>query len=113
MKNTTAIGNNGEQRACDYIKSYEIIVRNYRSRYGEIDIIAKDGDFLVFIEVKTRKTKKYGQASEFVNFAKQQKIIKTASQFLMQNTLDLQPRFDVIEVYNNEINHIKNAFTCT
>lgn len=114
MKNTTAIGNKGENLACEYIlkKSYIILNRNYKTRFGEIDIIAKDNDFLVFVEVKTRKTKKYGLACEYVDFRKQEKIIKTASQFLCENPLDLQPRFDVIEVYDNEINHIESAFIC-
>lgn len=112
MKNTTLIGKNGEDIACKYLenKGFTIVCRNYRSRYGEIDIIAKDDKFLAIVEVKKRKNTKFGQPAEYVDVKKQQKIIKTALMFLTQNSFELQPRFDVIEIYDGQINHIKNAF---
>lgn len=112
MKNTTAIGNLGEESACEYLQKfgYEIVERNYRSRYGEIDIIAKKNKFLVVIEVKKRKNTSYGRACEFVTPIKQEKIKNTFLMYLTENKIDLQPRFDVIEINNNILNHIENAF---
>lgn len=114
MKNTTVIGKIGEDNACDFLikKGYEILFRNFHSRFGEIDIIATKDDVLAFVEVKKRKNTDFGQPSEYVTLKKQQKIIKTATIFLMEHDLDLQPRFDIIEVYKNQINHIKSAFEC-
>ncbi len=112
MKNTKSIGDLGEQIACEYLEKigFEILFRNYRSRFGEIDIIAKDGEFLAFIEVKKRKTKNFGSGAEYVSLKKQEKIIKTALMFLTEYTYELQPRFDVLEVNKEEINLLKNAF---
>lgn len=114
------IGSWGEEIACNYImkKGMTVISRNYRSKFGEIDIIAKDGGCIVFIEVKTRKNNLYGNASEYVTRKKQKKIILTAQEYIGSDT-DTEMRFDVIEVYYYEyltkpnvkiINHIKNAF---
>lgn len=113
MKNTTLIGRDGEQKAVEFLEqnSYKIIKTNYKTRFGEIDIIAHDDKFLVFVEVKKRKSKKFGNPCEYVTFSKQQKIIKTASIFLSENNINLQPRFDIIEI-SNDINHIINAFEC-
>ena len=116
---TKEIGDFGEDVACRYLekKNIQIIKRNYHCRAGEIDIIAKDGDCLVFCEVKTRSRRDYGNAGEFVDFRKQEKIIKTALFYTMRD--DLEMRFDVIEVYYrlsgdmpevSEVNHIENAF---
>ena len=112
-------GKFGEDKAAEYLrkKGYTIVQRNYSSRLGEIDIIAENDDFLVFAEVKLRKNDRYGEAREFVNYAKQQKIIRTASLYLSQHEQEKQPRFDVIEVYvpngifsSVKINHLENAF---
>lgn len=107
-------GKFGEDAVCEYIKeyNYEILKRNYHSRYGEIDIIAKDNECIAFIEVKTRKSTAFGTPAEFVTKNKMKKIIKTAIVYLENK--DCEMRFDVAEVYlkNNgyEINYIKNAF---
>ena len=83
----------------------------------EIDIIAQDGDCLVFVEVKTRRSNAYGEPSEFVDYKKQQRIIKTAMCYT--DVMNREVRFDVIEVFYTvsdgifrtiKINHIKNAF---
>lgn len=114
------IGNFGEQAAADYLekKGMKIIKRNFYCRVGELDIIASDGEYIVFVEVKTRKSAKFGRASEFVDFRKQQKIIKTALYYI--GASDTAMRFDVVEVYYHEkgeervvdsINHIENAFS--
>ncbi len=116
---TKEIGDFGENAACKYLKKngMEIIERNFRTRSGEIDIIARDGETTVFVEVKTRITNEFGNPCEFVNFRKREKIIGTAICYLGRDDVDM--RFDVIEVlyhmrfsrpHADNINHIKNAF---
>ena len=117
--NTKEIGNFGEDKACEFLEKQGINVlkRNFYARCGEIDIIAKDGETIVFAEVKTRLSKEYGTPSEFVDFRKQEKIMQTALYYLGNDDTDM--RFDVIEVMYKmagdvmtvtEINHIKSAF---
>lgn len=106
-------GKMGEDIVCEFLrrKGYDIIERNYHSRYGEIDILAKDGDVWVFVEVKTRKSSAFGTPAEYVTAAKMKKIIKTA--FCYLNGTECEMRFDVAEVlYGRElkINYIENAF---
>ncbi|NLM06402.1 MAG: YraN family protein [Tissierellia bacterium] len=112
-------GRSGEDAAVAYLieKGYKIIERNYRNRIGEIDIIAIDVpyDILVFLEIKSRRNKKYGYAFEAVNYHKQRKIINTSMMYVALNKLiDIQMRYDIIEVYFLDkewrISHIKNAF---
>ncbi|MDO4730709.1 MAG: YraN family protein [Clostridia bacterium] len=95
-------------------KNYKILEKNYHSPFGEIDIIAKDDDYIVFIEVKARKTGSIASPCCFVTASKKAKIIKTAMIFLTKFNSDLQPRFDIIEVINSYdksyIRHIKSAF---
>ncbi len=116
---TKEIGDFGEDAACRYLQKcgMKIAERNFRIRGGEIDIIARDGGTTVFVEVKTRKSSEYGNPSEFVNYRKRQKLIKTALFYLGRD--DVQMRFDVAEVlyelrfgkmYVKTINYIKNAF---
>ncbi|MEG0777575.1 MAG: YraN family protein [Oscillospiraceae bacterium] len=114
------VGRWGEQLAANYLKkkSYKIIGLNYSCRFGEIDVIAANRKYIVFVEVKLRKSDEFAQAKEFVTRSKQEKIIKTASLWLSQNETELQPRFDVIEIYAPEgvstkapqINHLRDAF---
>lgn len=114
------IGRWGEQKAAEYLKrkKYRIVGMNYFSRLGEIDLIAENRKYIVFVEVKLRKSDGFAEAKEFVTRSKQEKIIKTASLWLSQNETFKQPRFDVIEIYAPEgvyskpvnINHIENAF---
>lgn len=94
---------------------YSILTRNFSSRSGEIDIVAKDKMEYVFIEVKTRISKNYGTPIEAVNKSKEKHIIMTSKYYIYKYSLDKQfIRFDIIEVYinkkNNFINHIKNVF---
>ena len=117
MENRKLVGRRGEHAAADYLKKkkYRIVGVNYSCRYGEIDIIAENREYLVFAEVKTRKNAEFAQAKEFVTAAKQQRMIATAQLWLQNNPTDKQPRFDVIEVYGTDgaiekINHIENAF---
>ncbi len=117
---TKEIGDFGENAACEYLKKegYAIAARNFHSRHGEIDIIALDKTCTVFVEVKTRKNANYGNAGEFVDYRKQQKLLMCAKYYLGGNIYE-EVRFDVIEVYYTlngetpvlkEINHIKDAF---
>ena len=96
-----ALGRFGEEQAvrCLRKKGYTILARNYRCRMGEIDIIARKKGFVVFAEVKLRKDDGFATAREYVTRSKQEKILKTAGLWLSQNDCELQPRFDVIEVY--------------
>jgi putative endonuclease len=120
MARTELLGAWGEALAAEYLqkKRYEIVALRYHSRFGEIDIIAKDRKFLIFAEVKLRKSARYGRAAEYVNRSKQDRIRMTASIYLSQNPTGLQPRFDVIEIYapegmetaRPEINHLEDAF---
>ena len=113
------LGKVGEKCAVKYLKKnkYKILEQNYATHFGEIDIIAKDNDCYVFIEVKTRTSDKFGEPMEAVTDFKQRHIIRSAQSYLMTNKIDenqIKIRFDVIEVKSengkNEINHIKNAF---
>ena len=114
--NTKLLGNQGESLAADYLvqRGCTILARNFRMRAAELDLVARDGDTIAFIEVKTRKSTRFGTAAEAVDYRKQQKIIQAARYFLQQRRLeDCFCRFDVIEVYAgeaNKIRHIKGAF---
>lgn len=107
------LGRLGEKKAEEYLKKqgYKILVLNFKTRVGEIDIIAKEKDVIVFIEVKTRRNDDFGTPAEAVNRVKQQKYFKVATEYLKKNKLeDSECRFDVIEVEEDKINHIKDAF---
>lgn len=111
------LGDWGEKKAVRYLKSkgYQVIKTNYRCLIGEIDIIAIDNNFLVFVEVKTRRSIAYGVPACAVNFDKQKKIRKVARHYLKSNMINkYQIRFDVISIIvkNNRgfLKHIKNAF---
>ncbi len=117
MNNKRIKGDAGEELAAKWLKRrrYQIIERNFSCRWGEIDVIAKKGDLLCFVEVKTRAADSFGRPAEAVDYRKQQCLLKTASVYLAQHPCDLQPRFDVAEVVLDggrclEINYIENAF---
>ena len=109
----------GEAAARSYLTraGYRIVDCNFRTRFGEIDIIAQAGEYLVFVEVKTRKNARFAAAREYVTPAKQARILAASEIWLQGHPTMLQPRFDVIEVYGEEgtatvprINHLENAF---
>lgn len=110
----------GEALAAEYLqkKRYKVIATNYRSRFGEIDLIAVNRKYLVFVEVKLRKSDQFASAKEFVDRRKQERIKTTAAMYLSEFSTELQPRFDVIEIYapegtatqNPEICHLEDAF---
>lgn len=106
------LGKKGERAARSYLKrgGWKIIARNYENPFGEVDIIAKKGDTLAFIEVKTRLTDSFGSPSEAVTPQRQQRYIRAANYFFVNAEPDCTVRFDVIEVFGDKINHIENAF---
>ncbi|MCK9575544.1 MAG: YraN family protein [Clostridia bacterium] len=111
--NNKVLGFSGESQAAKLLKTkkYKIIATNYVCPIGEIDIIANDKNVIVFVEVKTRLTEKYGLPREAVTRFKQQKLKNLAKYYLKNhNLLDCPARFDVIEVFDGETNHIINAF---
>lgn len=96
-------------------KKYQLLDVNFTTRFGEIDIIAKNKKYICFIEVKQRNERSIAAPAEFVDAHKQQKIIASAKLYLAKNHLDLQPRFDVLEIYTEDnriksIKHLENAF---
>ncbi len=120
MGRNNLVGAWGEAQAAEYLKKkhYRLLATGYRSRFGEIDLIVCNRTFIVFVEVKSRKSATFARACEFVDHKKQERLRTTASFYLMENPTDLQPRFDVIEIYAPEgtatvrpfINHIEEAF---
>jgi len=112
------VGNRGEELAAAFLErsGLRIVERNFRCKGGEIDIVAKDGRTLVFVEVKSRKTLVYGVPQAAVTPFKQRQISKAALTWLSRNRLHDSPaRFDVIAIllngeYQHQIEHIKNAF---
>ncbi|WP_352419586.1 YraN family protein [Proteiniborus sp.] len=117
MNNNRNNGIIGENLASNYLleKGYSILERNFRTKIGEIDIIVKKSNIIVFVEVKARSNTNYGFPYESVNYKKQQKIIRTAQNYInFKGLTNCQYRFDIIEVFlkenGNKINHIQNAF---
>lgn len=112
--NTRKIGKEKEESALCYLSEhgYEILEQNFYTRYGEIDLIGKEGSYLVFIEVKYRSTVKNGVPEAAVTLQKQRKIIKAAMYYLYKKELpeDTPVRFDVLSVLGKEYRLIKNAF---
>ena len=121
MNGKKEIGAWGEDRAAQYLRlhGYRIVERNFRCRSGEIDIIACRGGVVAFVEVKLRKNADFGEAREFVTYGKQRRVISAAEYWLVKNPCELQPRFDVMEIYAPEgtgtlrptIRHLENAFS--
>jgi len=111
------LGNKGEQIAVNYLekKGYRILETNWYYNHKEIDIIAKFGEELIIVEVKTRTTNYFGEPYEFVDEKKQKFLIEAANGYLNEKNLDLPVRFDIISVlikkYKTEIFHIENAFS--
>lgn len=98
---TTAIGRQGEDIAADWLRShnYTIVTRNYRQRFGEVDIIARQDEWLVFIEVKTRSSDRFGSPLDSVTEKKQQQLSRIANDYLSRNDVrDVPCRFDVVSV---------------
>jgi putative endonuclease len=120
MGRNNIVGAWGESLAAEYLrkKRYKLVGMNYKCRFGEIDVIVMNKQYLVFVEVKLRKSDRFARASEFVDYHKQNRLRTTAELYLSQYPTDLQPRFDVIEIYapdgmdtqNPQIIHMEDAF---
>ena len=120
MRTRDLTGPWGEALAAEYLrkKRFRIAAMNYRTRLGELDLVAEDGQFVVFCEVKLRKTADFAAAREFVDARKQQRLRAAALLYLSEHETALQPRFDVIEIYapdgtqtkRPQITHLEDAF---
>lgn len=107
------MGRAGERKATEFLKKngFKILTKNYKTPFGEIDIIALDKESIVFIEVKTRTSEVYGAPCEAVDKKKQERYYKSATYYLQkEKKTDNSCRFDVVEIKNGQINHIFNAF---
>ena len=120
MENKKIIGRWGETLAAEFLrkKRYQLVAAGYHCRYGETDLIVKNRKYVVFVEVKLRRSESFARAADYVDVHKQERLRKTASMWLSQNETDLQPRFDVVEIYAPQgmdtvrpiINHLEDAF---
>jgi putative endonuclease len=112
MFGSRQLGKEGEDRGLRYLKSlgYKILTRNFRSNFGEIDIIAKDKHTLVFIEVKTRSNNSFGHPHESVTKWKLSHLIKTCQYYCLLNKCEESPqRIDVLSLEDDNIVHFKNV----
>ena len=120
MGKSNLLGAWGEALAAEYLrkKRYNILASGYRCRYGEIDLIATNRTYLVFVEVKLRKSGDFAAAREYVDGRKQERLRAAASMYLARNPTNLRCRFDIIEIYAPDgintthptINHMEDAF---
>ena len=116
MAQHNELGKKGEQLAIDYLlkKDYSIIERNFRFDKAEVDIIARKGDALAIIEVKTRSTTDFGNPQDFVKPGQIKRLVKAVDEYITLNKLDVEVRFDIIAIVkegkNYNITHLENAF---
>ena len=124
LKNTAvSIGQRGEETAVKILKKqgYKIIERNFRTKAGEIDIIARDGEYICFVEVKLRKNNDFGAPADFIDERKRSRIIKTAKYYAVRNNIyDTPMRFDAVlinadvkdgKISDFKVEVIKDAFS--
>jgi putative endonuclease len=116
-RNSKELGELGEELAVRYLikKKYRILARNWRDRGGELDIVARDGGTLVFVEVKTRTSDTFALPVESVGYDKQRRLRRLADRYIARNNVaDCEVRFDIISIVtrgaNPEIEHLENAF---
>lgn len=116
MAEHNKLGRNGEDATADYLKlkGHRILERNWRFQKYEVDIISIDGEFIVFTEVKTRASIKWGYPEEFVDEHRMQRMIRAANIYLKMHQVDCPVRFDIVSVVWDkdrfEIEHIEDAF---
>lgn len=114
------LGRWGEEQVANWMRDhgYRILAAGYRCRFGEIDLIATNGKYICFTEVKLRRSDEFAHAREFVDVHKQKRLKITAECYLAEHPVELQPRFDVAEIYASEgrmtkkpkIIYLENAF---
>lgn len=109
---TVEAGRQAEERAAQFLRGrgYQIVCMNYHWRGGEIDLIAREGDYLVFVEVKARSSQSYGLPEEAVTPAKQRKLVRTARRYLAEHPSSLDLRFDVVALSAGEARLYRDAF---
>jgi putative endonuclease len=116
MAKHNELGKLGEELARKHIQSkgYQILEANWHHGHEEIDIIARDGDMLVVVEVKTRATNDFGEPEFFVNKRKQRSLARVAEAYILKNDLDVETRFDIVSVIvtpkEKHLHHIEDAF---
>ncbi len=106
------LGAKGERAARRFLKrnGYKILEKNFKSPFGEVDVIAQKGEVIAFIEVKTRISDSFGSPSQAVTPERQKRYFNAARYYFAERQIDFVVRFDIIEVFRGEINHIENAF---
>jgi putative endonuclease len=107
-----AAGGEGEERAADFLgrQGLAIVARNYRTRRGEIDLVARDGDTLVFVEVRLRSSERFGGAVGSITARKRARIVAAARQYLMRLRREPPCRFDVVALDGDEVRWLRGAF---
>ena len=116
MAKHNELGKLGEELAAEYLQKqgYEILETNWVFQKAEIDIIAQKGDVLAVVEVKTRSTLDFGLPQDFVKPKKIQLLVKAINEYITQNDLDAEVRFDIIAIHKSEsgfeVEHLENAF---
>jgi len=116
MAQHNKLGKKGEQLAVDFLlkNGYKIVVRNYIYQKAEVDIIARKGDILAIVEVKTRSTRDFGNPQDFLKPKQIQRIVKAVDEYVNANNLDVEVRFDIIAIVKEHnqfvIEHLENAF---
>lgn len=113
-----ALGAWGEEQAVTFLQrqGMKILERNFRTPAGEIDIVARDRSYLVFVEVKTRRSARFGTPQEAVGVRKQRQILRTAQWYMQRKPTRLQPRFDVVAILcqsgdSPQVTHLADAFS--
>ncbi len=112
-RSTIEVGATSEDRAVDHLvrQGYRIVERNYRCKLGELDVIARDGRVLVFVEVRSRRNADYGSALEAVGWHKRRKVSKVAMAYLAQRRPRFdEARFDVVAITGADLVHIQDAW---
>lgn len=101
-----------EERAAKHLegKGYSILARNFTAKLGELDIVARDGETVVFVEVRARSREDFGGAAESVVWSKRRKLIRAAQLYIQKNALDCPMRFDVVTIQGETLEHIEDAF---
>jgi putative endonuclease len=116
MAEHNELGRKGEEIAVEHLqkKGYIIQAKNWRAGRNELDIVARDKDFLVIVEVKSRQNADFAEPEEAVTREKQNALIRAANAYIFRNNINLETRFDIISIVHNfketRINHIKDAF---
>ncbi|WP_458628058.1 YraN family protein [Winogradskyella sp. PC D3.3] len=116
MAQHNELGKKGEQLAVDFLlkHNYDILERNYRFQKAEVDIIAQKDDVLAIVEVKTRSSIDFGNPQDFVKPKQIKNLVKAVDEYVNENNLDIEVRFDIIAIIKKEkgfeIEHLENAF---